>query len=232
MKSYYIHFIRNGETVANNKKQYIGATDVKLSTDGIEKLKQLKVKYDYLDPCLVFTSPFQRCVETARTLFDGKKLVSIPELREYDFGEFEGKTPEELIDDDRYNDFIRHGSAAPGGESQEDFSRRVCAAFGRIVHYMMKSGVSETAVCTHGGVIMLLLAVYGLPRANMLEWQCAPGEGYTVRITPSVWMRSGMVEVINIYPVNRIDGAPINDTDEEPEFVNPFWADINDDEEK
>ena len=35
MKSYYIHFFRNGETVADGNKQYIGVTDVELSTNGI-----------------------------------------------------------------------------------------------------------------------------------------------------------------------------------------------------
>ncbi len=227
MKYYYIHFFRNGATVTDGSKQYIGSTDVELSTNGIEELEELREKYDYMNPVLVFTSPLKRCVDTAKIIFKDKKIVALPELRECDFGDFEGKTPEELIDDMRYNDFIRHGTTAPNGESQEDFSKRVCAAFGRIVRDMMKSGVTETAVCTHGGVIMLLMSVYGLPRANMLEWQCGAGEGYTVKITPSVWMRSGMVEVTNLYPVNPISETEEADsTDEtEEEFVNPFWAD-------
>ena len=222
MKSYYIHFFRNGSTVCENKKQYIGVTDVKLSTNGINELESLKQKYDYLNPVLVFSSPLKRCTDTAKNIFPDKKIVVIPELSECNFGEFEGKTPDELIDDMRYTDFIRHGSAAPGGESQEDFSRRVCAAFGRIVRDMMKSGVEETAVCTHGGVIMLLLSVFGLPRANMFEWQCKAGEGYTVKITPSVWMRSGMVEVTNLYPVNPLGSEEVLDEDE---LDNPMWAD-------
>ena len=230
MKSYYIHFFRNGETVADGNKQYIGVTDVELSTNGISALKSLKEKYDYLNPALIFSSPLKRCVDTAREIFPNKKIVALPELREYDFGEFEGKTPKDLIDDMRYNDFIRHGAQAPGGESQEDFSKRVCAAFGRIVRDMMKSGVNETAVCTHGGVIMLLMSVYGLPRANMYEWQCAPGEGYTVKITPSVWMRSGMVEVTNLYPVNPLNEEDVT-YDGEDDYINPLWSDIEEKEE-
>lgn len=222
MKSYYIHFFRNASTVCENKKQYIGVTDVELSTNGINELESLKQKYDYLNPVLVFSSPLKRCTDTAKNIFPDKKIVVIPELSECNFGEFEGKTPDELIDDMRYTDFIRHGSPAPGGESQEDFSRRVCAAFGRIVRDMMKSGVEETAVCTHGGVIMLLLSVFGLPRANMFEWQCKAGEGYTVKITPSVWMRSGMVEVTNLYPVNPLGSEEVLDEDE---LDNPMWAD-------
>ncbi len=230
LKSYYIHLIRNGETVGEEKKQYIGSTDVELSTNGIEKLKSLKEKFDYLDPCLVFSSPLKRCVQTVQSVLPDKKIVTIPELREYEFGEFEGKTPEELINDPRYSDFIKHGTAAPGGESQEDFSHRVCAAFGRIVRDIMKSGATQTAICTHGGVIMLLLAVYGLPRLNMLEWQCAPGEGYTIRITPAVWMRSGMVEVTNLYPV-ELPGSTEEEYDDE-NFPSNIWADIEETDEQ
>ena len=56
----------------------------------------------------------------------------------------------------------------------------------------------------------------------MFEWQCQPGEGYTVKITPSVWMRSGMVEVTNLYPVNPLRSEDIGDEDE---LDNPMWAD-------
>ena len=111
MKSYYIHFFRNGATVTDGSKQYIGSTDVELSTNGIEELEELREKYDYMNPVLVFTSPLKRCVDTAKIIFKDKKIVALPELRECDFGDFEGKTPEELIDDMRYNDFIRHSSS-------------------------------------------------------------------------------------------------------------------------
>ena len=56
----------------------------------------------------------------------------------------------------------------------------------------------------------------------MFEWQCKAGEGYTVKITPSVWMRSGMVEVTNLYPVNPLGSEEVLDEDE---LDNPMWAD-------
>ena len=42
MQSYYIHFIRHGMTVEDNKGKYIGKTDVSLSKEGIDDL----IKYD------------------------------------------------------------------------------------------------------------------------------------------------------------------------------------------
>ena len=63
----------------------------------------------------------------------------------------------------------------------------------------------------------------------MLEWQCAPGEGYTIRITPSVWMRSGMVEVTNLYPV-ELPGSTEENYDDES-FPSNIWADIEETDE-
>ena len=40
MKSYQIHLIRHGMTQANLQGRYIGSTDVPLSQEGIEQLKQ------------------------------------------------------------------------------------------------------------------------------------------------------------------------------------------------
>ena len=47
-----------------------------------------------------------------------------------------------------------------------------------------------------------LLSAYGLPRAQPYEWMCQPGCGYSVRITPSLWMRSMVMEVYATLPQN------------------------------
>jgi alpha-ribazole phosphatase len=64
----------------------------------------------------------------------------------------------------------------------------------------MKTGTTKSAVITHGGVIMALLAAFGLPEAPMHEWLTPSGCGYTIRITPSVWMRGQKFEVIAEIP--------------------------------
>ena len=64
----------------------------------------------------------------------------------------------------------------------------------------MVKGETEVVVCTHAGVITGLLSAYGLPRAQPFEWMCEPGCGYSVRITPSLWMRSMVMEVYEMLP--------------------------------
>lgn len=65
---------------------------------------------------------------------------------------------------------------------------------------MMTSGISSATIVTHGGVIMTLLAVYGLPQAHSYDWRMDCGYGYATRITPGLWMRDKVIEVYNTIP--------------------------------
>lgn len=96
MKTYKIHFIRNGMTAANVDGRYIGHTDEPLSEQGKKELFELSKKGGYPDPQAVFVSPLARCAETTAILFPEKKPIIINDLIEYNFGEFEGKTAAEL----------------------------------------------------------------------------------------------------------------------------------------
>lgn len=64
----------------------------------------------------------------------------------------------------------------------------------------MRSRTESVAIVTQGDVIMALCAAYGLPRAGLYEWMCEPGHGYTLQITPSLWMRSMVAEVKETLP--------------------------------
>ena len=67
--------------------------------------------------------------------------------------------------------------------------------FESIVNGLLKTGTTDAAIITHGGVMNTLLAVYGLPQAKPFEWACDCGYGYSLRITPSLWMRDKVAEV-------------------------------------
>ena len=60
----------------------------------------------------------------------------------------------------------------------------------------------DAVIITHGGVIMALLAAFGLPEAPMHEWLTPSGCGYTVSIIPSVWMNGQKFEVVGKIPVS------------------------------
>lgn len=203
MKTYQVYLIRNGITAANLDGRYIGHTDEPLCEAGINQLAQLKNDADYPEPGAVFSSPLSRCTQTAKILFSGNIPIVINDLIEYNFGEFEGKTAAELQGYPMFPAWLAGEPDAepPFGESGRAFSARICSCFDSIVLGLMKTGTSSAAIVTHGGIIMALLAAFGLPEAQMHEWLTPSGCGYTLRITPSVWMRGKKFEIIGEIPV-------------------------------
>lgn len=197
MKSYYIHLIRNGLTKGNVEGAYIGHIDEPLSEEGNEQIKQMIKDYDYPQVDLVMSSPLSRCTETAKLIYPDKNPVIIDGLIEYNFGEFEGKTAEQLQDEPLFPDWLagKEGVAPPFGESNEEFAKRIAKSFIKIVDSMISEGLTKAAIVTHGGVIMAILSFFGIPQAPMHEWLTPGGCGYTVRITPYLWSQGKRIEV-------------------------------------
>lgn len=205
MKSYLIHFIRHGAIDETLSGKYIGTTDPPLSDKGRAALKALNRELSYPYAKVVFTSPLKRCVETCKIIYPGLEPLPIADLRECNFGEWEGKTAAELKDEPDFQKWLAGDSSAkpPRGESNADFVRRVCLMFESIVDGLVKTGVTESAIVTHGGVIMTLLAVYGLPQAKPFEWRMDNGFGYSLRVTPMLWQRDKVTEVFQRIPLEN-----------------------------
>lgn len=203
MKSYIIHFIRHGAIDETLSGKYIGTTDVPLSDKGRLDLKKLDYEYRYPGTQVVFTSPLKRCTETCKILYPELNPLSIANLSECNFGEWEGKTAEELKSNPDFEKWLAGDNSVkpPRGESNADFTRRICRMFESIVEGLMKTGTTESVIVTHGGVIMTLLAVYGLPQAKPFEWTMDNGFGYSLRVTPMLWQRDKVCEVFQTIPM-------------------------------
>lgn len=203
MKSYIIHFIRHGAIDETLSGKYIGTTDVPLSDKGRLDLKKLDYEYRYPGTQVVFTSPLKRCTQTCKILYPELNPLSITALSECNFGEWEGKTAEELKNDPDFEKWLAGDNSVkpPRGESNADFTRRICRMFESIVEGLMKTGTTESVIVTHGGVIMTLLAVYGLPQAKPFEWTMDNGFGYSLRVTPMLWQRDKVCEVFQTIPM-------------------------------
>ena len=197
MKTYKIHFIRNGLTASNIDGRYIGRTDEPLSEEGIKQIKQMCDEYDYPKVDAVFSSPLSRCTDTAKMIYPDKNPIAIEGLQECNFGEFEGKTAEELEEHPAFPKWLAGDPnfKPPFGESNEDFAYRICSTFEKIVEGVMRSQTKSSAIVTHGGVIMTLLSAYGLPEAPVHDWITPAACGYTALITPGIWMRGKKFEV-------------------------------------
>ena len=232
MKTYLIHLMRHGLTQANIDGKYVGVTDVPLSQKGLKQLDSFKSKYDYKNPQLIFSSPLTRCRQTVERIFGNTDMIIVEGLKECNMGIFEGKTNEELKGNKLFEDWLKSSATPPRGESNQDFAHRVCNAFNDTIREILKTGKTESLICTHGGVIMTLLGTYAIPKRNLIEWMANNGRGFTIRVTPGIWMRTGMVEVVSEYPAGSADEPdlsinPVKQLNQQQE-VDYFLADIED----
>ncbi len=203
MKTYKIHLIRHGLTQSNLDGKYIGHIDVPLCDQGRLQLAQMVKDYEYPKADALFCSPLSRCVETAKILYGDMEPIIIPELIEYNFGEFEGKTAEELQNNEQFSLWLSGGAdfAPPFGESNAQFGKRIYNTFIKIVNGLIKTGTTSASIITHGGVIMAILQCFGVPELPMAQWLAPNGCGFTVCITPSIWSRIQKIEVLYDLPI-------------------------------
>ena len=200
MRTLKIHLIRHGATDANYDGRYIGCkTDLPLAPEGLNELRLLKDDIDYPEIERLYSSPMLRCRQTGAVLYPDFEPLTVEELKEYDFGSFENKTAAELESNPNFIPWTSGRlSAPPGGEDNSEFIKRICVGFNKIVLDMIESGLTESAVIMHGGAIMMLLGVSAVPRNKPVEWTADNGRGYSVRVTPSLYHKSGVIEVYGI----------------------------------
>lgn len=156
--------IRHGLTAGNLEKRYLGRTDQPLAPQGVAQLQSLSAD---LPPCqTVFASPLKRCRESARLLFPGQEATVVADLRECDFGLFEGKTAAELAETPAYAAWLETGCQGPipGGEDVTAFKVRTCRAFAWAVESLSEDGLGAFVI--HGGSIMAILEAFAQPKRD------------------------------------------------------------------
>ena len=92
--------IRHSLTPGNLKKQYVGSTDQPLAPEGEALARERRGAMPSIDG--LWVSPLMRCRQTAELLFPNMEQHIVPDLQECDFGDYEGKTWEELKDEPTY----------------------------------------------------------------------------------------------------------------------------------
>lgn len=202
MKGYRLYIIRHGKTEANEKGIYIGRTDYPLSEQGRKELVDKLDEFEYPGVERVYSSPAKRCMETAGIIFEGRETIAMHDLRELDFGDFEGMSVEELINRDDYKAWLKGGmdNPAPNGESVGDMIMRIYSALDRIVRNMMDEDFSSAAIVTHSGIVSNLLSCFGLPKYKPAEITCKPGEGFEVLVTAQMWQQAQAFEILGRAP--------------------------------
>ena len=180
--------IRHGTTQGNLEKRFVGTLDIPLAPQGIELAKRVGPTLPRVEH--IYRSPLMRCRQTAELLWPGTEMTVIDELRESDFGPFEGKNHEELKDDPLYQAWIgqSHGhlnfAAMPVGESAEQVVDRVSIGLEKLAADAMAHGYGRVGVVSHGGALMGLLSKYGRPKRDYYGWMCPNCGGFRMALNP------------------------------------------------
>lgn len=200
----YLYLIRHGLTDWNTIPLVQGSTDIPLNDTGREMARKASLKLADIPFQLVLSSPLSRARETAAIASAGRGLTvrEIPELREMDFGFFEGKSSREYPE-------IREIFNAPehyiprGGESFEALDLR-CRAFLKKAA-RLEGTADYVLACSHGAAIRgVLRAVQNTPIKNFWDDPYQPNCGLNLlECKNGTWkvLKAG-VDLLNLPPLD------------------------------
>ena len=180
-----IVLIRHGSTGSEYRGRLIGSCDVELAPEGRRQASAMAMRMREENPMACYCSPLARTSETARRATDGLGVRIEPEadLREIDFGLWEGLTFDEIQRRDPTrakawaDDFA--GFVFPDGESVAGFRERLARVAGRLA----RDSAPAVFAFTHGGVIRALICHYlGLPSENYVLFEVEPASWNTVTL--------------------------------------------------
>lgn len=119
---HYIWLVRHGETAWSISGQHTGRTDVPLTEKGRCQAETLARYFAARRFALVLTSPLSRAVETCRLAGYATVAQMNPDLMEWDYGVYEGRTTAEIRQ--QQPDWTIWNSPIPGGESLAQVGER------------------------------------------------------------------------------------------------------------
>lgn len=144
-----IWLIRHAETEWSKAGKHTGRTDIPLTDDGRAHAATLPERLGGQTFDAVFVSPLSRARETARLAGLGDQAQLRDELLEYDYGDYEGITTDEIRQDRPGWYLWRDG--VPNGESPDDVGARA----DRILDEAASVG-GNVALVAHGHVLRVI----------------------------------------------------------------------------
>jgi probable phosphoglycerate mutase len=145
--------IRHGETEWSLSGAHTGRTDLPLTSAGREKAAALKRRLDGRKFALVLTSPLQRARETCQLAgYDDAAQIE-PNLCEWDYGDYEGRTSEQIRSEVPSWSVWTH--AVPNGETIDQVAARARATIERA-----SKAKGDVALFAHGHILRVLAACW------------------------------------------------------------------------
>jgi alpha-ribazole phosphatase len=164
-----IDLLRHGEVEGG--EVFCGSSDDMLTDEGWQQMQDALEGKSGWD--MILSSPLQRCCEFAESLANEEdlKLHINEQFQEIHFGDWEGCSPDDILQTDAQNLQAWWQSPTretpPRGEDFQDFRSRVLKAFNQLTK---KYQDEQVLLITHAGVIrVILMDVLGMQDENLFR---------------------------------------------------------------
>jgi broad specificity phosphatase PhoE len=145
--------IRHGETEWSRSGAHTGRTDLPLTDTGRAKAQAIGQYLSGRSFALALTSPLARARETCRLAGYGGVALIEPNLLEWDYGDYEGRTTADIRSErPGWNLWVQ---GVPNGESVEQVAQRARAVIDRAL-----TAGGDVALFAHGHILRILTACW------------------------------------------------------------------------
>ncbi len=200
-----LYLIRHGETEGGEIRRYKGTIDVPLSEKGVKQMENvaeylIRITGHELEGTklkAIYTSNLSRAIKSADIIAESYSLkpVIVPELRERNFGIWEGLSFEEIKDG--YPEEFEAWTGNPlkfspiGGESTLDVRERVVKVLDEIIG---NHNGKHIAIISHGGVNRIILCHFlDIPLENIFRIE----QNFSALNIIEFWDKYPVVKLIN-----------------------------------
>ena len=160
-----IYLTRHGETQWNIENRLQGSKDSQLTDKGIQNAIMLGNHLRNIDFTAIYSSPLERALRTAKYIKLEKDvpIYTIEDLKELNFGDWEGKSKDEIEAVDNYKNEYHNFWHKPhlynhkphNGEGLITFKNRVEEALGKVI---TDNNDGNILIVTHAVVIKAILS--------------------------------------------------------------------------
>lgn len=146
-----VWLVRHGETEWARLGRHTGRTDIPLTDTGRAQARALGRRLAGHRFALVLTSPLSRAAETTAIAGFGDVAIADPDLREWDYGDLEGRLTADIAAE--FPGWTIWRGPWPGGESLDD----VAARADRVMTRLARTD-GDALIIAHGHLLRVLAA--------------------------------------------------------------------------
>ena len=147
----HLTLVRHGDTEWSLSGRHTGWTDIPLVESGRRQAKLLGGRLAGRSFALVLSSPLSRALETCRLAGLGDAVTVDPDLREWNYGDLEGLTSDEIRRS--MPGWTIWSGPVPGGETADEVGQRA----DRVIERVMPVD-GDVAIFAHGHLLRVLAA--------------------------------------------------------------------------